>query len=1229
MTKRDYLQSGTWIRIADGEIYRITGDPLGEGGGSIVYPCERMRWSEEGYSAGTIKYAMKECFPVSAHYTFVRNAEGEIVPKELDRAAEQYLQAVKEMQLGEFSKAETIYNTSARMVPVLSGANKISISKDEGKTYAEVNNAISIMPSLELKGQALRNFMNESKGFSAVTILQITKLILLAVKEIHDAGYLHLDIQDGNLFVKGSLGEENLVSLIDFGSARKLLPDGFCEVITDGVIFSTDGFSAPEIAEGNDGTLRLGKEADLYSIGYTLLLMLTGKRYSLRELASLDIGYILSGRMLKRRKLPAHMADKLRQILTKSLQKSPADRYHSCEEMLEDISTLIDALTPYQSSISQVVYDAFISYRHNETDSAAAMYLQECLEHFRCPKGTPSGKRKINRVFVDEGELSSCADFGLQIREALKNAEWLIVICSSKTKESPWVNLEIRTFLEYHDRSHILAMIVEGEPEEVFPAELLGHGRGDGEVLAADARGADLDQIKKRIKKDSVLRIAAPILGLPYDTLKQRRRQYILRRAAAGTAAAFVLLNAFVLYSMNKNMEIREQNRRLELNAAENKLRQAEAYLSQGKIESSLQAVLSITDDQEQPLLPEENYILNSALHTYCHQENPEGFRPEREIELEDDPDESIRFNSDGSIMFCIDDSGNAYFWDTETFTLLWKYPIVESQEDSNPLVKEYVQWDFISDEELLIVKNNALVRLNPVKQTAEEESLAMEYQVYSSKTCSLENGVLAIVGSWPGQPVTLYLHDYKDDRTRIVDLSGTYEFAGFEGEVSKSLGACLSADGKAIAIYNASEYKLMIDAAKEEKPEGPNGILVVDLPSGNSKVLHTDDYIYLLDFISDQEIVTIESALTVYGEATAKTHLYEKVYNPEKGKVFESDSHYFVNAYLHELSSISFHTKIDELSSWSVGAGNIDEMRTGVFLCCGKHLIILDQDDYSVLLDKTFDRNIQAVSVYNGREIIIGLSDGSAGCLKAGSYVSVFSVHKDLIQSGYCAERDMLIQLPYDEKSLIVSKIQTDDSMQLVEDEAFELPYYEQEEEIVGSEKDYHAVLTDDSIEVYEAEEDEPILSVPVKYNTHSLPLFSFFNEDSQLLVYTQDNMLALWDIASGELLSFLELNLDNYLFYAIVTDSEGRYFTLHMNEGTIAYSNDTSDLLMRASYMFSVDEDNQMHFFAEIPFGAVDFEEGLVYTTSRYGNRYYAGPIHSYAELRAEAEKVLAGEE
>lgn len=38
---RKVLREGTWIRLSQGELYKITGTPVGEGGGSIVYPCKK------------------------------------------------------------------------------------------------------------------------------------------------------------------------------------------------------------------------------------------------------------------------------------------------------------------------------------------------------------------------------------------------------------------------------------------------------------------------------------------------------------------------------------------------------------------------------------------------------------------------------------------------------------------------------------------------------------------------------------------------------------------------------------------------------------------------------------------------------------------------------------------------------------------------------------------------------------------------------------------------------------------------------------------------------------------------------------------------------------------------------------------------------------------------------------------------------------------------------------
>ena len=111
-------------------------------------------------------------------------------------------------------------------------------------------------------------------------------------------------------------------------------------------------------------------------------------------------------------------------------------------------------------------YDAFISYRHTALDLSVAKKLHKALETYHIPKSVQkkTGKKRINRVFRDQEELPIGSDLNDNISDALKEAEYLIVICSPDTPGSYWVSKEINTFIELHDREHVLAFLVAGEP---------------------------------------------------------------------------------------------------------------------------------------------------------------------------------------------------------------------------------------------------------------------------------------------------------------------------------------------------------------------------------------------------------------------------------------------------------------------------------------------------------------------------------------------------------------------------------------------------------------------------------------------------------------------------------------------------------------------------------------------------------------------------------------------
>ncbi len=201
---------------------------------------------------------------------------------------------------------------------------------------------------------------------------------------------------------------------------------------------------------------------------------------------------------------------------------------------------------------AELRYGAFISYRHVDPDRAWAKWLHRELETYRVPKslrrrGLPG---RVSRVFRDEEELAASPVLSEAIDEALLQSAFLIVVCSPRTPGSRWVNQEVLRFRELGRADQILALLIEGEPEESFPralcevrpvadrALLPAQAPVDEvEPLAADVRPAAGDS-GRRLKRLAKLKLIATILGCRFDDLRQRDQE---RRTRQLSTLALVL----------------------------------------------------------------------------------------------------------------------------------------------------------------------------------------------------------------------------------------------------------------------------------------------------------------------------------------------------------------------------------------------------------------------------------------------------------------------------------------------------------------------------------------------------------------------------------------------------------------------------------------------------------------------------------------------------------------
>ncbi|KPF41565.1 hypothetical protein D621_21665 [beta proteobacterium AAP51] len=194
-------------------------------------------------------------------------------------------------------------------------------------------------------------------------------------------------------------------------------------------------------------------------------------------------------------------------------------------------------------------YAAFISYRHHEVDRKWATWLHGALERYRIPARVVQARSRaprLGRVFRDEEELAASSDLSAEITTALERSQFLIVVCSPRTPGSEWVSAEIERFRAMGRGRQVLALLIEGEPSEAFPAALktlhaLSSEDAGVEPLAADVRASAGTSLRER-RQLALMRLLAPMLGVSFDDLRQREQERQLRRLLVAGALGLALL---------------------------------------------------------------------------------------------------------------------------------------------------------------------------------------------------------------------------------------------------------------------------------------------------------------------------------------------------------------------------------------------------------------------------------------------------------------------------------------------------------------------------------------------------------------------------------------------------------------------------------------------------------------------------------------------------------------
>lgn len=214
------------------------------------------------------------------------------------------------------------FRNESKAIAVLSHPNIVKIY-DVGFT-----DEIQFIVMEYIDGITLKELLEQQGVLRWKDALKFVVQILKALQHAHDKGIVHRDIKPQNIM----LFPDGTIKVMDFGIARFSRIDG--KTLSDKTIGSVH-YISPEQAKGE----MTDERSDIYSVGVMLYEMLTGRKpFDGENPVAIAVKHMQETPVPPREIMPS-IPESLEEIVLHAMERSPARRYQSAAEMINDISS--------------------------------------------------------------------------------------------------------------------------------------------------------------------------------------------------------------------------------------------------------------------------------------------------------------------------------------------------------------------------------------------------------------------------------------------------------------------------------------------------------------------------------------------------------------------------------------------------------------------------------------------------------------------------------------------------------------------------------------------------------------------------------------------------------------------------------------------------------------------------------------------------------------------------